>query len=339
MFFDWIEHGLALLSLSQGSCHHGDSLRWGEIDYFLQIRQLNHDIVGNIREEIQDIYEKDERIVDTELVVVALMLAIGFGFVVEGTFPQNDDGCAPWCQLVDFIRDCYGFCAGMSLVCPFLSMMGFLECRRRLNVFMRLFNHYVFQILGRQNSEANRLAADPARMVERASQNAYGLTERNEAWRRFRFHPDKTITGLIRRAACCSRRNGTLAVNHLLQEEEQPPVEFKVPVEYFTAANEYHNWFDAWVIYWKKGATVFMLAGVFFNVLCSALLLGLYFSNQYPDQWAWLIYSGTLVISLVFALMLLVRGFQHGPRGGTRWAKHDMPAWATEEFLAGVRSS
>jgi len=339
MSFDWFEHGLALLSLGQASCQHGDSLRWGEIDYFLQIRQLNHDIIGNIREEIQDIYEKDERILDTELVVVTLMLGIGFGFSVEGTFPQNDDGCEPWCQLVDFFRNCYAFCAAMSLACPFLSMLGFLECRRRLNVFMRLFNHYVYQLLRRQNTEANRLATDPGRMVENASQNAHGLTERHESWRRFRFTPDKTITGLLRRAGCCSRRKGSLNVDvaPLLQEEE-PPVEFHVPVEYFSVADDYHNWFDAWVVRWKKVSRMLLFAGVFFNVLCTAILLGLYFSNAYPHTMTWLIYSGTLVISLVLAVMLLVRGFQHGPRSG-EWAKHDMPGWATKEFLAGVRSS
>jgi len=350
MFSDWFENALGVLQLGQASCQHGDSLRWGEIDYFLQIRQLNHDIIGNLREEIQDIYEKDERILDTELVVVTLMLGIGFGFAVEGTFPQNDEKCNQWCTLVDFVRNCYAVAAALSLACPFLSMLGFLECRRRLNIFMRIFNQYVYQILRTQNMEANMLATDPARMVEAAAQNAEGLTERLETWRRFRITPSRVIAlkdqalrlsqalpgrfkDLRRRAGCSCRRKPVPDTPPAKVGPQERGV-FHVPEPFFTVADDYHNWFDVWVRRWKEVSRALMFAGVFCNVICAGLLLSLYFSNQYPDQWTWYLYSGTIFISIVLAVMLLMGGFLRGPRSA-RWAAQGMPTWATAELLGG----
>merc|ERR1719210_1559719 len=68
---------------------HGNDLAWNELNFFMQIRQLQGDIVNRVRDQIYDIYEKKQRSLETNLLVATLMLTIGFGFTVEGTFPKD----------------------------------------------------------------------------------------------------------------------------------------------------------------------------------------------------------------------------------------------------------
>merc|ERR1719362_299799 len=144
----------------------------------------------------------------------------------------------------------------------------------------------------------------------------------------------------LRRAVCCSRRKGTsvaTVASPTITGCSRQGV-FHVPEPFFNVAEDYHNWNYAWVVRWKRGSRALMFAGVFFNVLCAGILLGLYFSNAYPDQWTWLIYSGIIFVSIFLALLLLMAGFRLGPRNG-HWATEDMPSWATAQLLADVRAS
>ena len=65
---------------------------------------MRMDILNTIREEMRDQVAVIMSSLDNLLVVATLMLSIGFGFVVEGTFPpevsEEDEvqlTCATWC--------------------------------------------------------------------------------------------------------------------------------------------------------------------------------------------------------------------------------------------------
>lgn len=137
-----IERSDFILNWRQGLHYHRQSLIWAEIDYYLQIRQVHIDTLNNMREDIRDLHEMEMRNIDTSLIVSTLMLSIGFGFVVEGTYPPPPPPGA-WAPL----RYLYAVVAALSLITPFLGMLCYLEIRRRLEMFMRQFNDTIHKAL------------------------------------------------------------------------------------------------------------------------------------------------------------------------------------------------
>eukprot|EP00928_Gymnodinium_smaydae_P027612 TRINITY_DN2129_c1_g1_i1.p1 TRINITY_DN2129_c1_g1~~TRINITY_DN2129_c1_g1_i1.p1 ORF type:complete len:240 (-),score=42.92 TRINITY_DN2129_c1_g1_i1:158-877(-) len=67
--------------------------------------------------------------------------------------------------------------------------------------------------------------------------------------------------------------------------------------------NSYTTWWEEWCgrIYLVAGVCLWL--GIVFNVLCCAILLGLYFKDKYPDTPAmWLSYSATVLLGMLVAL-------------------------------------
>lgn len=180
-----------LIDVGQSMYQHHTDLQWSEVDYFLQVRQLFVDILNNIREDVQDVHEKDERQLDTNLLVATLMLGFGFGFSVEGTFP-SDVRSSFW-QV--HLRVIYAGVAACSLVLPFLATVGLLECRRRLDVFMRMFNEKFNMKLTKANKLQTYALRSAGVMEDFSRGSTQGL-------------PTTLVGSLLRRSPirCCSRR-------------------------------------------------------------------------------------------------------------------------------------
>lgn len=206
---------------------HQSDLQWSEVDYFLQARQLFVDIFNNIRDDLQDVHEKDERKLDTNLLVGTLMLGFGFGFACEGTFPP-DESVPSWDV---YIRMAYVGSAACSLVLPFLATVGLLESRRRLDVYMRMFNEKFNLKIQRANRKQTTALTSARLMSELSRGSTLGLPTTLigswlrhswQHWGRFRLGDGNPV---IR---CCSRRR--VPVQRLRAERLDIP-QFDMPEE------------------------------------------------------------------------------------------------------------
>jgi len=286
---------LGALGLGEDAFAHGNSLRWNEIDFFLKQRQLRVDILANARDDLQDIIAIDEDRLDTNLVVVTLLLVFGFGFVVEGTFPNRDD--QPGWRVV------YAAVAGLSLVCPFWAMLGYLECRNRLTVFRDNFNKHFHDIVKMDN----------VMFLERAA-SARDMSD--DVHHMVRRLPSITRSLSVGRVMCCTRRAPSVPASvPALQASAETLLDSRKRVELCQEIHkEYVQWWDQWCNHLNLFSNVLFRLGAFFNVLCAALLLGLYFRNIYPDTpWVWRSYVLLVMLGIIAAVMATIVLFMTGP--------------------------
>jgi len=298
--------GLSVLSMGQDTFHHRNELLWNEIDYFLQLRQVSVDILNNVREDLQDLYDKDERMLDTNLVVVSLMMGIGFGFVVEGTFPEDDHSQAD-------VRTLYSIVTGLGLVCPFLALLCLLECRRRINMFMKMFNRHFYEKIRKFNEELLMKHITSAEMMTgRAEAGTFGLP-------RWNFVRLPRRDGAVNEEAEASRMEEAVQVN--LKEE-------------LGVHEDYLNWWSTWAESLAICSRLILFIGLFFNIFNAALLLGLYFQSNYPDTPSvWILYSSIVCFGLAIATVGSTVYRWNLPDVHFRTAlqgrpEHGLPSWA-----------
>lgn len=304
---------LGLLGVAQGQFQHSNDLSWNEIDYYLQVRQVRVDVLSNVREDLQDLFEKDERQLDTYLIVTTLCLGLGFGFVVEGTFPQDTKD-----QEVG--RVIYAFVAGLSLVFPFWSLIGLIECRHRMIYFMKCFNESFYKEMNKEH----RLFLDETERAQVIRQRAQNHTQEL---------PQALPLATVWRA--CPRRQRRGSSGSALEPEVGLDIEEqRDAVETGNAAtvrsqrdqdkdriegslkfhNDYLKWWKAWCEDLMRYSLLSLRAAVGLNVLCAALLLGLYFNSEYPDTPAvWIIYVFVVMSGLVTGGAWYFFQIQRGP--------------------------
>ncbi|CAE8626349.1 unnamed protein product, partial [Polarella glacialis] len=286
-----MESLLCAVGLAQGSIYHSNDLAWNEIDYYLQVRQVHIDTLNNMREDLRDLYEMDSRKIDNSLIVTTLMLSIGFGFVVEGTFPPPGKVS----QTEEVLRVTYAVVAGLALICPFWSMLSLVESKRRLDFFMDKFTHGFYVLLRKRidgfveesrhsvsirSSHLVRHTQDlpqhwpqrlpqmcPKRASNRASERRARpkLWEPGAAWQGEGEDEDEVET----------TSSGLVGQNGNTRPED---IQFVLMLH-----NSYTEWWDHWCSWIYSAAGVFLWLGIVFNVLCCALLLGMYFRDSYPD--------------------------------------------------------
>eukprot|EP00418_Pyrodinium_bahamense_P036382 CAMPEP_0179206786 /NCGR_PEP_ID=MMETSP0796-20121207/103110_1 /TAXON_ID=73915 /ORGANISM="Pyrodinium bahamense, Strain pbaha01" /LENGTH=297 /DNA_ID=CAMNT_0020911709 /DNA_START=1 /DNA_END=895 /DNA_ORIENTATION=+ len=251
-----------------GVVSHQDDLTWSEIDFTGQVRQIRQDILNNTREEMYDTYEKKERTLETNLVVATLMLGIGFGFAVEGTFP--DDVKSQWVA-----RYFYTASAAFGLVFPFLSVVAIRECRRRLNHFMMCFNK-AFSVQRNEESDSAR-----ARIMDVGHISDYA------------HHRTHGLPG--------SRGSAELRTQLQTQALPVPPATAESPGG---PPPQHAVVFARWAadhvepLAWK--AEVLLRIGVGSDLLTCALLLGMYLQSHFPDTpHLWMVYSGIVACGLL----------------------------------------
>jgi len=274
---------------------HQDDISWNEIGYFHEVRQLRHDMLNNVREEMYDIYEKNERMLETNLLVATLMMGIGFGFAFEGTFPS--DVKSQW-----LARYCYTASAAFGLVFPFLSMIGFLECRKRLHQFMSCFNHAFSSARRAENDKFVGTLSDARRICDYAHETTAGLPGTPQS---------ANATVRMSRALCCRRRVTSYAKGDRAVVEATPPA-VQAPVRaLLNPVAEFDNWTAKHVDKLQRTTEVLLRIGVAADLATSALLLGAYFQSTFPDTpHLWMVYSG------IVGLGVLVWSFTLCPMSG-----------------------
>uniref|UniRef100_A0A7S4W1E0 Uncharacterized protein n=1 Tax=Alexandrium monilatum TaxID=311494 RepID=A0A7S4W1E0_9DINO len=330
---------VGLFGLGQSSAYHKHNLQWAEIDYFLQVRQVHIDTLNNMREDLRDMYELDGRKIDTNMIVATLLLAIGFGFVVEGTFPASDPGKSDAGHQTyedqHNMRVVYAVVAAFALLCPFWSMLALIECRRRLDFFMHQFNDKFYRMLKHRfqlflaetrstdilhGSNLVRytegLPQEPHPALARVYSSALGCR-----WR---------CRGKHRRAGAAGSESAT----DYPEQECHEPGDFEVIL---ALHSHYATWWYNWCSRCLCVSRVCTWFAMIFNVLCCALLLGMYFQYSYPDTpEMWTGYSFLVLLGLLLAMVLTGLANCTGPRIHTRTQHIDhhmnfIPGWMTED--------
>uniref|UniRef100_A0A7S2MXA1 Uncharacterized protein n=1 Tax=Alexandrium andersonii TaxID=327968 RepID=A0A7S2MXA1_9DINO len=99
----------------------------------------------------------------------------------------------------------------------------------------------------------------------------------------------------------------------------------------------YAQWWYDWCHLFQKLAATCTWCAIIFNVLCCAVLLGMYYQFNYPDTPAmWRLYSSLLLIGLGLALALTLCAHLRGPRldaAKKKWIKSrggGIPEWMNE---------
>jgi len=295
----------------------------------LQVRQVHIETLNNMREDVLDMYEMDGRRLDTRMIVATLLLAIGFGFVVEGTFPAPDPGGGSSKQALyqaqHAARIWYSVIAAFALLCPFWSLLLLMECRRRLDFFMDAFNDKFYSMLRRRFMSfadetrsahvihssnlvtyTKGLPADPHPSLERLYD--FGVGEGARPLRRAR-----------RLLGRCSRRRREPPDPEEEEEEdhEQPrrsqlgwygptprthtPGDFDVILQLH---GHYATWWYDWCWRFFSVSSGCTWMAIICNVLCCSVLLGMYFHYNYPDTpEMWRAYSYLLAFGLAAAVL------------------------------------
>jgi len=156
MLDNWIEL-LGFLSsvfqVGQSEHQHANDLRWSEIDWHIQRRQMRLDSLNNAREDIEDRFNKDQQNLDSNLLVATLMLGIGFGFVIEA--PSAELSKEPDGPIELWLHRIYVVVSGLSIIFPFLSVLSFWECRHILIEFMKIFHEQYYQRIKRYHAQGS----------------------------------------------------------------------------------------------------------------------------------------------------------------------------------------
>lgn len=138
----FIVSGFALAGLGQAWRYGSRSLWYTKYAYELDFQGRRLDVLAFIREEVRDQVFAIVQSLDNLMVVCALMLNIGFGFVTEGTFPPSSAehldnfnvlpgvGCDPLVV--------YAFFTSLSLAFPFWSIILLFKMRMDVHNLVRL---------------------------------------------------------------------------------------------------------------------------------------------------------------------------------------------------------
>uniref|UniRef100_A0A7S4V4I4 Uncharacterized protein n=1 Tax=Alexandrium monilatum TaxID=311494 RepID=A0A7S4V4I4_9DINO len=321
---------MAFVGLGQASCHHRHDLLWAEIDYFLQVRQVHIETLNNMREDLLDLYEMDGRRLDTRMIVATLLLAIGFGFVVEGTFPAPDPGVSSskrgLYEAQHNARIVYSITAAFALLCPFWSMLSIMECRRRLDFFMDAFSDKFYFML-KKRFRSFECETRSTRIMHHSNLVTYtkGLPKdpNPNLARLYHFEREDGCSSQQRQQqpqhrglfGCCARRH------HMTRSEtlegqlqtlpsigKQTPGDFDIILQLHS---HYVTWWYDWCRFFMKVSSICTWLAMVFNVLCCSILLGMYYQFHYPDTpKMWQAYSSILLSGLAAALTCT--GFAHG---------------------------
>eukprot|EP00928_Gymnodinium_smaydae_P002499 TRINITY_DN10896_c0_g1_i1.p1 TRINITY_DN10896_c0_g1~~TRINITY_DN10896_c0_g1_i1.p1 ORF type:complete len:578 (+),score=123.33 TRINITY_DN10896_c0_g1_i1:296-2029(+) len=116
--------------------------RLARLSYELDFQGLRLDFISTIREEIRDQVSFILSGLDNLMVVATLMMSIGFGFVVEGTFPPSSaeelkDWYIPFTGVGVDPLVIYSFLCAMSLIMPFWCLIFTIRLRYEVDLIVR----------------------------------------------------------------------------------------------------------------------------------------------------------------------------------------------------------
>lgn len=124
------------ISISQNLYSYNRDEYWSKRDYNLALQGMRIDILNTVREEMRDQVSLTVASLDNMMVVATLMLSIGFGFVVEGTYPPADeeiDG-ESYTMIGYTLLHVYTVLCVLALIFPFLCMLILLLIRQEVDI-------------------------------------------------------------------------------------------------------------------------------------------------------------------------------------------------------------
>jgi len=116
----------------QGWHYSSRAEKLSKLAYELDFQGFRLDVLGTIREEIRDQVFLIVSSLDNLMVVATLMMSIGFGFVVEGTFPPaKSEELGNWDMIIVSVDPLavYSFLCAFSLICPFWCLIFTIRMR------------------------------------------------------------------------------------------------------------------------------------------------------------------------------------------------------------------
>lgn len=300
--------GLAdMASMGAGFYYGHEGLNWAKRAYGLDQRALSIDILNTVREDMRDLFQARATRLDNLLVVITLMITVGFGFVVEGTFPPAESDETALCI--------YACLCGLSLVCPFWGLVWTLECKAYLDNFlvqaMRDMDLMLMTLLENPPVANNSSVAASSENPSRGSRGPRG----SRSLRRTRSGspPEQPPTPPLGRgpARGTSRDNvsGTLLDSD--GRRTDPAVAGGQSLLHYRdlfrfVFNDF--WQEKCELYYRLAQAAFCASLIVAMSLC-CVLLGLYYRLNYDSEYMWRWYVGVVGLNVCLACVMgLVQG-------------------------------
>lgn len=302
--------GEAIGIVQQWHSYNQDQL-WSKRGYDIGLQSMRIDILNTVREEMRDQVTVIISSLDNLMVVATLMLSIGFGFVVEGTFPPAEKEY-DYDDLERQMLILYAVLAALSLVFPLACMMLTIAARFEVELcqqdVMGDLQKHLLKALQRDQHDADLVQglpsssrSDDEEVLHRAdSSSRLGLptARRPKLRRNSRSEPllgaRKGSQGFVKgiREAVKGGMKRQLSnfealffeenVGHIAEDEVRLLAEGLLQ-----KVNYYHFLYPI--------AQLFLWCGMLSSVLVCCVLLGLYYKANYPETpWMWRSYSGIL---------------------------------------------
>lgn len=240
---------------------------------------------------------------DHIMVICTLLISIGFGFVMEGTFPPTEDQLAS-VELSVFqvvLLHLYTLLAIAALLCPFLAMMFVLLIRQELDISVREemagLQHHLLRALEKATMEDFDATLEP--YEEQAVRDEDELFETSSE------SEDSEVSSASsdghRSSASIKGRKSAKASQTYSQKYDRDYVgrvardEIRIIKLAFPTTTKLFS-----------RAQVFLRMGIISALLLCALLNGINMQWKYPSvPFMWCFYSIPIVVSTCFAIRFL----------------------------------
>lgn len=289
-----------------------------ELDY----QGLRLDVLGTIREEVRDQVFVIMSNLDNSMLVSTLMLSIGFGFVVEGTFPPNQaESLKDWkIDTIGFSIDplvAYAILCALSLIFPFWSL-----------VFTIRMRYEVDGVIAAHMTELKRQLCNVLR--RKVIQAPHETCDDCSGHAAPQLHSQKDATNALR--SLCPRRLRSIAgrkcPQRVQQDLERTANHLAKHVGPFAIANEMKSIEEAQILKWAESDLMVRLQnhrfyicltrlciwlGIVSSIFTCSVLLGIYMRENYPNTpLMWFVYSHIVGINgglaVIFAAYCWLRG-------------------------------
>lgn len=291
---------------------------WAKRGYNMDLQGMRIDVLNTVREEMRDQVTLIIASLDNLMVVATLMFSIGFGFVVEGTFPpseRDDDGHIledghkyTWWQQM-FLR-VYAMLCTTSLCFPFWCMIFTMYIRQEVEECI----YSIMSDLQRHLLEALKTAAieefdDPAAadaesgdedaMDDGAGQRAVSEPPIGRGFSR----AGSTMRNLMSQQSRRLHKVGEKVLGNVLVDDKVDHIrepELRMIATGLLQRVEYYHKYLPW-------AKLCLWLGICSNLLLCAVLLGLYLQEEYASlPMMWILYSGIVTGGTFLAIIFLL---------------------------------
>lgn len=297
---------------------------WSRRGYDIGLQSMRIDILNTVREEMRDQVTVIISSLDNLMVVATLMLSIGFGFVVEGTFPPAEtDYDYDDTQKVFLVA--YAVLAALALVFPLFTLMLTIAARFEVELcqqdVMGDLQKHLLKALRRDRLDALETKAASPRSDE-AAPGRHISSPSSSSWSQ---QPSRVLRG--RSAPALGRTTPVFgrkltppckdfgkALRGGLQKQfgnfytffyedtvgRIAEDEVKLIAEgLLQKVNHYHFLYPI--------AQLFLWLGMLSSVMVCCVLLGLYYQANYPNTPAmWRCYTFILVVCVIGSVIFLL---------------------------------